>query len=114
MGFDEVLRAMAYASMVASLAYIGVRVWNAAMMPDTLRRPVAILLWLQASIYALIMAGLLLLRLAHPIPGLLYMNTALITLQALVCVSVVVRMIRFRALRLAILFAVMVMMLMVA
>jgi len=100
MSTDEVIRALAYALMVASFAYIGVRVWNATMMPDMLRRPVAVLLWLQASIYALIMIGLLLLRLAHPVPALVWLNTALITTQAVVCLYVLVQVFRRQAARL--------------
>ena len=100
MSTDEVIRALAYALMVASFAYIGVRVWNATMMPDLLRRPVAVLLWLQAAIYALIMIGLLLLRLAHPVPALVWLNTALITTQAVVCVYVIVQVFRRQAARL--------------
>ena len=71
MSADEVVRAMSYAVMIAAFGYIGVRVWNATVMPEMLRRPVAVLLWLQGAIYALIMIGLLLLRLAHPVPALL-------------------------------------------
>ena len=100
MSTDEVIRALAYALMVAGFAYIGVRVWNATMMPDLLRRPVAVLLWLQAAIYALIMIGLLLLRLAHPVPALVWLNTALITTQAVVCVYGIVQVFRRQAARL--------------
>ena len=75
MSADEVVRAMSYAVMIAAFGYIGVRVWNATVMPEMLRRPVAVLLWLQGAIYALIMIGLLLLRLAHPVPALLWVNT---------------------------------------
>lgn len=99
MSTDEVIRALAYALMVASFAYIGVRVWNATMMPDMLRRPVAVLLWLQAAIYALIMIGLLLLRLAHPVPALVWLNTALIMTQAVVCVGVIVQVFRYQVAR---------------
>ena len=99
MSTDEVIRALSYALMVASFAYIGVRVWNATLMPDMLRRPVAVLLWLQAAIYALIMIGLLLLRLAHPVPALVWLNTALITTQAAVCGYVMVQVFRRQAAR---------------
>ena len=110
MSTDEVIRALAYALMVASFAYIGVRVWNAAVMPDMLRRPVAVLLWLQAAIYSLIMIGLLLLRLAHPVPALVWLNTALITTQAVVCVGVIVQVFRHQAERMiAVLLAVLMM-----
>ena len=110
MSTDEVIRALAYALMVASFAYIGVRVWNATMMPDMLRQPVAVLLWLQAAIYSLIMIGLLLLRLAHPVPALVWLNTALITTQAVVCVFVMVQVFRHQAARMiAVLLAVLMM-----
>ena len=99
MSIDEVVRAIAYASMIASLGYIGVRVWNETAMSEVLRRPVAVLLWLQAGIYTLIMLGLLLLRLAHPIPGLVWLNTGLITVQAVVCVYVIVLVFRRHAAR---------------
>ncbi len=100
MSIDETIRAFAYALMIASFAYIGVRVWNATVMPEMLRRPVAVLLWLQATIYALIMTGLLLLRLAHPVPWLLWVNTALIAAQAGVCLYVLVQVFRHHAARL--------------
>ncbi len=100
MSADEVVRAMSYAVMIAAFGYIGVRVWNATVMPEMLRRPVAVLLWLQGAIYALIMIGLLLLRLAHPVPALLWVNTGLILAQALVCVFVIGKMFRRHATRL--------------
>ena len=100
MSADEVVRAMSYAVMIAAFGYIGVRVWNATVMPEMLRRPVALLLWLQGAIYALIMIGLLLLRLAHPVPALLWVNTGLILTQALVCVFVMVKVFRRHAARL--------------
>ncbi len=100
MSADEVVRALSYAVMIAAFGYIGVRVWNETVMPEMLRRPVAVLLWLQGAIYALIMIGLLLLRLAHPVPALLWLNTALILAQAMVCVYVMVKIFRRQAMRL--------------
>lgn len=100
MSTDEVVRALSYAVMIAGFSYIGVRVWNAVMMPEMLRRPVAVLLWLQGAIYALIMVGLLLSRLWHSVPVLLLANTCLIAAQATVCVYVIAKIFRRHALRL--------------
>ena len=86
--------------MILFVPYIGVRVWNAVVMPDELRRPVAMFLWLQASIYTLLMTGLLLLRLWKPSPFMLYVNTALIATQSVTVIFVAVRMSRLRAARL--------------
>ena len=97
MAIDEILRSFSYAGLIAAIAFIGVRVWDAAMMPDMLRRPVAVILWLQASIYLLIMVGLLLLRFHHAIPPLVYLNTALIFGQAVTAWYVVVKMLGRRA-----------------
>ena len=91
MSIDELIRTASYIVMIPFLPYIGVRVWNAVVMPDELRRPVAIFLWLQASIYTLIMAGLLLLRLWQPSFVLLYVNTTLIAAQAVIVLVVAVR-----------------------
>ena len=100
MSIDEIARTASYVTMILFVPYIGVRVWNAVVMPDELRRPVAMFLWLQAAIYTLLMTGLLLLRLWQPSAVLLWTNTALITLQAIVVLIVAVRMSRLRAARL--------------
>lgn len=100
MSIDEILRTVAYIIMILFVPYVGVRVWNAVVMPDELRRPVAAFLWLQASIYTLLMSGLLLLRLWQPQPVLLYVNTALITAQAAIVLLVALRMSRLRRARL--------------
>ena len=100
MSIDELLRTASYVVMILLVPYIGVRVWNAVVMPDELRRPVAMFLWLQASIYTLFMAGLLLLRLWHSVPLLLWVNTAFIIAQAAIVLIVAVRMSRMHAARL--------------
>lgn len=100
MSIDELIRTASYIVMILFVPYIGVRVWNAVVMPDELRRPVAVFLWLQACIYTLLMTGLLLLRLWQPSAFLLYVNTTLITLQALTVLVVAIRMSRLRAARL--------------
>ena len=93
-------RAFDYIVMILVVPYIGVRVWNAVVMPDELRRPVAMFLWLQAAIYTLFMAGLLLLRLWEPVPLLVWTNTLFIKVQMLVVVVVALRMSRMHAARL--------------
>ena len=100
MSIDEIVRTCAYIVMILFVPYIGVRVWNAAVMPDELRRPVAVFLWLQAAIYTLFMAGLLLLRLWHPSALMLWVNTCFIVAQAIVVLIVAVRMSRLRRARL--------------
>ena len=100
MSIDELLRTVAYIIMILFVPYVGVRVWNAVVMPDELRRPVAAFLWLQAAIYTLLMSGLLLLRLWQPQPVLIYVNTALITAQAAIVLLVALRMSRMHAARL--------------
>ena len=100
MSIDELLRTASYVVMILLVPYVAVRVWNAVVMPDELRRPVAMFLWLQASIYTLFMAGLLLLRLWEPVPLLLWVNTAFIIAQAAVVLVVALRMSRMHAARL--------------
>lgn len=91
MSIDELIRTASYIVLILFVPHIGVRVWNAVVMPDELRRPVAVFLWLQASIYTLIMTGLLLLRLWQPSFVLLYVNTTLIVAQAVIVLVVAVR-----------------------
>ena len=100
MSIDEIARTISYVVIILFVPYIGVRVWNAVVMPDELRRPVAAFLWLQASVYTLLMAGLLLLRLWQPVPLLLWVNTAFIIAQAAVVLVVALRMSRMHAARL--------------
>lgn len=100
MSIDELARTASYIVIILFVPYIGVRVWNAVVMPDELRRPVALFLWLQAAIYTLLMAGLLMLRLWHPSPVALWINTFLIMAQALTVLVVALRMSRLHAARL--------------
>ncbi len=100
MSIDEIARTASYILMILFVPYIGVRVWNAVGMPDELRRPVAVFLWLQAGIYTLFMAGLLLLRLWEPVPLMLWANTLFIVAQAIVVLVVAVRMAKLHAARL--------------
>lgn len=100
MSIDELARTASYILMILFVPYIGVRVWNAVVMPDELRRPVAVFLWLQAGIYTFLMAGLLLLRLWEPVPLMLWANTLFIVAQAIVVLVVAVRMARLHAARL--------------
>lgn len=102
MSTDEIVRTTMYVFLIPGLAYLGVRVWNAAMMPEMLRRPIATILWLQSGIYTLFMVGLILLRFAHPLSGLVWLNTALIFLQALLVLRVLWRIYN-RSLRLILL-----------
>ena len=100
MSIDEIARTVSYVLMILFVPYIGVRVWNAVVMPDELRRPVALFLWLQAAIYTLFMAGLLLLRLWQPSPVMLWVNTIFIVAQAVIVLVVAVRMSKLHAARL--------------
>ena len=100
MSTDELIRTASYIVMILFVPYIGVRVWNAVVMPDELRRPVAVFLWLQAAIYTLFMAGLLLLRLWQASPLMLYVNTTLIAAQAVIVLVVALRMSKLRKARL--------------
>lgn len=100
MSVDELIRTASYIVMILLVPYVGVRVWNAVVMPDELRRPVAMFLWLQAAIYTLFMAGLLLLRLWQPSPLMLYVNTFFIVAQAITVLVVALRMSRLHRARL--------------
>jgi hypothetical protein len=93
---DEIIRAIGYCILIPGSAYVGVRIWNAAIMPDRLRRPVATFLWLQSAIYTLLMTGLFLSRLWHPQPALLWLNTFLIIAQACTVIIVLVRVSRIK------------------
>ena len=89
MSIDEILRTIMYVLLIPGLAYLGVRVWNAVVMPEVLRRPIAVLLWLQSGIYTLFMVGLLTLRIMQrPATVLLWLNTVLIMAQALLIVYI--------------------------
>jgi len=88
MSIDEILRTIMYVLLIPGLAYLGVRVWNAVVMPEVLRRPIAVMLWLQSGIYTLFMVGLLSLRLWQPWPVLLWVNTSLIAAQSLTIVYI--------------------------
>ena len=100
MSIDELIRTASYIVMILFVPYVGVRVWNAVVMPDELRRPVAVFLWLQAAIYTLFMAGLLLLRLWQGSPFMLWVNTFFIVAQAVVVLVVAVRMSKLHRARL--------------
>lgn len=100
MAADEIIRTLAYIVIIPLAGYVGVRVWNALIMPIDLRRHVAIFLWLQSAIYTMLMVGLLLLRLWHSVPILLWLNTVFIVSQAVVLIVVVVQANRVRAARL--------------
>lgn len=91
MSIDEILRTIMYVLLIPGLAYLGIRVWNAVVMPDVLRRPIAVLLWLQSGIYMLFMVGLLALRLWQLLPFLLWVNTVFIASQSLLIVYIGVR-----------------------
>ena len=43
MSIDEILRTIMYVLLIPGLAYLGVRVWNAVVMPEVLRRPIAVM-----------------------------------------------------------------------
>lgn len=94
MSIDELIRTASYIVMIPLIPYVAARVWNAVVMPDELRRPVAVFLWLQAAIYTFFMAGLLLLRLWHGVPLMLWANTFFIVAQALTVLVVALRMSR--------------------
>lgn len=91
MSIDEILRTIMYVLLIPGLAYLGVRVWNAVVMPEVLRRPIAVMLWLQSGIYMLFMVDLLALRLWQPLPFLLWVNTVFIASQSLLIVYIGVR-----------------------
>ena len=96
MSIDDVLRTIAYIVIIPGATYTGVKVWNAHVMPEHLRRPVAVFLFLQSAIYTLFMVGLILVRLWHSVPALLWVNTAFIFSQAIVVAIVVLRLSRSR------------------
>jgi len=96
MAFDDILRTIAYTVSIPGLTYAGVRVWNAHIMPEHLRKPVAIILFLQSAIYTLFMFGLILLRPWQPVPVLLWFNTVFISTQAIIVAIVVLRLSRLR------------------
>ena len=99
MSHDEMLRTFLYIIIIPGSAYMGVQVWNAVIMPKGLRRPVAIFLWAQAAIYTMFMVGLFLLRLYHPIQGLVWVNTGFILIQALTIVLAIVKLLKLRRLK---------------
>lgn len=96
MSIDELVRSFAYVVMIPGLSLVGVFVWNSQVMSPSLRRPVALMLWLQACIYTLFMVGLLLLRLWEPSRMCLLLNTTLIISQAVTVWVVIFQVHRFR------------------
>lgn len=99
MAADEVMRSLFYSIIITCGGYLGIKVWNAVIMPEQLRKPVAMFIWLQSGIYALFMTGLFLLRLWQPSQALLWLNTALIGTQAAITLLVVFRVSRLRQAR---------------
>lgn len=96
MSFDEVVRMIAYTVIIPGATYTGAKVWNAHIMPEHLRRPVAVFLFTQSAIYTLLMVGLLLTRLYQPQPPLLWINTVFIFSQAVTVTVVALRLSRIR------------------
>lgn len=106
MGIDEIIRTVAYTVIIPGAAYTGVKVWNAHIMPEHLRRPVAVFLFTQSAIYTLLMAGLLLTHLYRPMPPLLWLNTVFIFSQAVTVTVVALRLSRLRNALLSVAFVV--------
>lgn len=106
MGIDEIIRTVAYTVIIPGAAYTGVKVWNAHIMPEHLRRPVAVFLFTQSAIYSLLMAGLLLTHIYHPMPPILWINTAFIFSQAVTVTVVALRLSRIRNALLSVAFVV--------
>lgn len=91
MTIDEILRTIAHLILIPSTAFLGVRVWNATTMPAAIQRPVAVFLWLQASLYALVTIELLMARLWQPAPWLFWWNTTINMAQAMTTLYVIRR-----------------------
>lgn len=98
MAIDALLRILFYCTLVAGSSYAGVKVWNAVIMPDSLRRPIAVFLWLQSAIYTMLMVSLLLTTLGHSVHWLIWITTSLMGAQACTVIAVAVRMSRVRRL----------------
>lgn len=96
MDIDEIIRIVAYTVIIPGAAYIGVKVWNARIMPDHLRCPVSVFLFMQSAIYTLLMTGLLLTHVYRPVPLLLWLNTMFIFSQAVTVTVVALRLFRIR------------------
>lgn len=90
MSMDEVARVLFYASILPAFVMVGVLAWNGQLRASDWKM-VAVLLWIAASVFGLQMLGLVLLRMNVPRQGLLYMNTALIGLLAILPWVVVLR-----------------------
>jgi hypothetical protein len=97
MALDALLRILFYSTLVSGASYAGVKVWNAVIMPDPLRRPIAVFLWLQSGIYTMLMISLLCTVLGCGIGSwLVWVTTTLMGAQACTVIAVAARVSRFR------------------
>lgn len=87
-----------YAVLSPGAAAMGVMVWNAVVVPRGLRRPVAVFLWLQAAIYAVLLVGSLDPLIIHLPSDLLLINAVLVFAQAMIGGMVIFQMFRLRKL----------------
>ena len=89
----EILLALFLIASPPMLGYLGVRVWNATIMPQILRRPVAVFLWLQGAINSLTLFYLLMIHL-FPIKQFpsLALGTILVGLQTAVLLWVIIKL----------------------
>mgnify|MGYP001297445185 CR=1 FL=1 len=89
---------LGYAVLSPGAAAMGVMVWNAVVVPQGLRRPVALFLWLQAAIYTTLLVNSLDPLIIHLSFDLLLINAALVCAQALIGAMVIFQMFRLRKL----------------
>lgn len=93
MNLIETLDVISCIVLTPGLTFLGVAVWNAAIMPQQLRRPIALLMWMQAATCAAFLVGMILLvveleSIAH------WLRAVLVGAQAITVTLVIVRTLR--------------------
>lgn len=100
MSTDEMLVTVGFSLLIPGVTLVGILVWNAVVMPSMLRRPVAVLLWLQGVIYSTQMVSLLLLRLSEPSAVVAWIKAVAVLLQVMTVLVIIMRVYQLKAARL--------------
>jgi len=93
MSHTELLNVIACIVLTPGLTFLGVTVWNAVVMPEQLRQPISLLLWLQAATCSVFLIGMIL-RIVQLDLFTDWASAFLVGAQAITVVMVIVRMLR--------------------
>ncbi len=110
MSHTELLNVIACIVLTPGLTFLGVTVWNAVVMPEQLRQPISLLLWLQAATCSVFLIGMIL-RIVQLDLFTDWASAFLVGAQAITVVMVIVRMLRLHKYLAAILIVLLVLLL---